>query len=362
MSNSTPTRRWPRRVAGALVVLLLLAIAGRIALPHLLKDYVNRTLDALPDYEGSVGDIDVSLIQGKYSVNHVDVSKVQGEQSIPFVRAERVDISVLWSALLRGEVVSEIDLVRMELNFVADSEGELEQSGEGQPWTETVQELTPIRIDRVGIVDGAISFQVPSAEEPVDLELREIRGSIVNLSNSRERNEANPAEAHLQAIAPGEAPLRLDMTLDPFASQPDFAAKLKLESLRLPELNPLIRVYLPLDVEQGELHLALSVEAREGRIAGYAKPAIDDLRLFSVEDVLGEDENPLGSLLDAAGEIASEVVEDDEADQDRIATRVELSGTVEETDVDLLEAIGGVLRNGFVEAIRPVFDDPTSLK
>src|SRR5436190_590093 len=58
-SGARRQRRAWRYAGGALLGLLLVLVAARLALPWYLESYVNRTIDQSPDYTGSVGTIDV---------------------------------------------------------------------------------------------------------------------------------------------------------------------------------------------------------------------------------------------------------------------------------------------------------------
>lgn len=53
-------RAW-RIVLASILVLALLLVAARLALPSYLQSYVNRTIDQSPEYDGRVGTIEVTL-------------------------------------------------------------------------------------------------------------------------------------------------------------------------------------------------------------------------------------------------------------------------------------------------------------
>src|SRR5687767_9028432 len=87
-------------------IIAVVLIAVRAALPGVVKDYVNRTLAGLEAYDGSVQDIDLALWRGAYRIDGVRIVKRGAEQEVPFFDADRVDLSVQWSSLLRGSLVS----------------------------------------------------------------------------------------------------------------------------------------------------------------------------------------------------------------------------------------------------------------
>jgi hypothetical protein len=96
-----PKPRWLHsRWVIALAVVLGLLIALRAALPLVLERYVNKQLDQLKGYSGSVADIDLSLWRGAYQIDGLRVVKTGGKVPIPFVSARQIDLSVQWKALL----------------------------------------------------------------------------------------------------------------------------------------------------------------------------------------------------------------------------------------------------------------------
>ncbi|WP_276497114.1 hypothetical protein [Pontibacter litorisediminis] len=77
----------------AFAVLLLIAL--RLALPYLVKDYVNRTLEGLPGYTGHVADIDLHLYRGAYAIDGLVLEEEGGNPDHPFLRIPRTDLSIV---------------------------------------------------------------------------------------------------------------------------------------------------------------------------------------------------------------------------------------------------------------------------
>ena len=50
------------------LVVLALLIGLRVALPHIVKKYVNKKLDEMPEYDGRTGDVDMHLWMGAHSI------------------------------------------------------------------------------------------------------------------------------------------------------------------------------------------------------------------------------------------------------------------------------------------------------
>ena len=93
-----------------LLGLLLFVIAFRIALPHLVKRYINKTLDELPGYSGHVEDVDIHLIRGAYAIDNLMLTEDGANPKYPFLQFPRTDLSIQWKALFKGKLVGEVTL------------------------------------------------------------------------------------------------------------------------------------------------------------------------------------------------------------------------------------------------------------
>jgi hypothetical protein len=69
-------------------------IGLRIALPHIVRKYVNKKLDEMPEYDGRIGDVDIRLWRGAYSIQGIEIIKTEGDVPVPFFSSRRVTFSV----------------------------------------------------------------------------------------------------------------------------------------------------------------------------------------------------------------------------------------------------------------------------
>src|SRR5687768_12661631 len=141
-------RSFSRGTQIAIIVLIGLLICFRLALPYLVENYVNRKLDQLPDYDGRVGEVDIHLLRGAYSINHVDIVKTTGEVPVPFFAARKVDFSIQWRELFHRSVVGEIYIDQGKVNFVKGPTKEQSQVGIDKSWVGIVEELFPFQINK----------------------------------------------------------------------------------------------------------------------------------------------------------------------------------------------------------------------
>jgi uncharacterized protein YhdP len=351
---------WPRRayvrlmtggkkrvlwlVAGVLVLGLVVL---RLALPSIVKDYVNKTLAQLDGYSGSVDDIDISLWRGAYQINGLDIEKTGGKVPVPFVAVDVVDLSVEWRALLDGKIVAEIDLYSPKLNFVNAKSPQKSQSKVDASWTDTVRDLVPFDINRFAIHDGAIHYRDFESEPRVDMFVQKLNATARNLTNSESFGNDLFASFDGTALAMGSGSISFHGQVNPYANKPTFKFNFGLDGLQLKQLNPFLRAYANVDAEAGTISIDAELAASRGRFRGYAKPFIKDLQVANWKD---EHKNVFAKLWESAVQLVGDVLKDDS--KDRIATRIPLSGSTDSPDADIWSTLGGLLKNAFIVSLR----------
>src|SRR5437660_6603879 len=110
-------RRW-RTFGILLLVLIVLGGVGRALMPWAVRDYVNRTLDRNPLYSGTIGQVQIHLWRGAYSIHDVRISKTTGNVPVPLFAAKRVDFAIQWNALFHHRIVGRVLMEQPEINFV----------------------------------------------------------------------------------------------------------------------------------------------------------------------------------------------------------------------------------------------------
>src|SRR5688572_15750294 len=147
-----------RKILVTLLVIAGVLVAGRIALPYLVEDYVNRKLAGLDSYDGRVGDIDIHLWRGAYSIDDIEIVKKGAKRPVPFFKGERVNLSVEWRSLFRGSIVAEAEFIRPELNLVQGRSESDTQLGKEENWNARLEELFPFRFNTIEVHDGTVRF------------------------------------------------------------------------------------------------------------------------------------------------------------------------------------------------------------
>lgn len=335
-----------------LVVLIMALIVARLMLPGFLRDYVGRVLDQSTEFDGRVGEIDVHLWRGAYSIQDIDIVKTTGAVSIPYFECPRVDLSIDWSALWNGRLRGKVHMDRPALNFVDGASDEDSQTGADQPWLAMIKELFPFRIDKAEVVNGSIHFHAPHKEPPVHIRLSEVQARLTNLTNVAESLEPLMADVQGTALAMESGHVEMSMSLDPQSHRPTFDLALQLLDLDVSELNALTSAYGAFDFEKGVFDLVLELSCKDGFLEGYAKPLFRNLKVIGRRDL--ENDDPLRLFWEALVGLVGEVFENQPRDQ--LGTRITLEGHYDNPRTSLLEIIGNILYNAFVRAYLPRFE------
>lgn len=343
------------KIGGFLLVLLVLGIA-RLALPSVLLFLVNDRLGELESYYGEVEDIDVSLWRGAYQLDNLIIRKREAEHLEPFVLLERADLSIDWARLFDGHLVAQARLDQLQLNLV-EADTELEsQTGEEEDWRSRLNEFFPVRFDKIALTNSTVRFRAPGIEAKDALEVTQIEGEVLNLTNTRDIENHAFSPFHFDGEV-FKAPINLSGRVDPIVEPPTFDINLTLKKVELTALNPWLEEYVGADAESGSFELYLELVAAEGEFKGYAKPFMQDVNMFTLEEA-GE-KGFFGSIWEGLVELAAELFENQPRGE--VATRVPLSGTMDEPDAGVVTSIVNVVRNAFLAAFTRSLDHSIEL-
>jgi hypothetical protein len=345
-------RKIGKGVLITLVVLVAILIAARLALPGYVLKYVNNKLDELPQYDGHVQDVDIHLIRGAYTMKEVDIVKTAtNAPPEPFVKAEAIDFSVDWSELFHGAVVGEIYFTRSKLNFIKAKSPEQSQTSIDKSWTKIVQDLFPFRINRFVIQESEIRYKELDSKPPIDLMITNVMAVATNLTNSREIVTKLPAALKARGQTIGGGDLAVALKFNPLEAEPTFDLNLALTNVDMTSLNSFLEAYAKFNVKRGTFNVITEMYGEDGRFEGYVKPLMNDLDIVDLEK---DAKNPVKLVWQAI--VAGVVKIFKNQPKDQLATKIPISGTFDKKEADLWTTIGNVLRNAFVHAFSPTFD------
>lgn len=349
-------RRRDKWLVGLLVVLVV-AVAIRAALPTLIRDEINSRLQALEGYDGHVEDIDLSLIRGAYRIDSIEIVKTGSGQPVPFLSCERMDFSVEWRSLLRGSLVAEGEFLSPTVNFVQGETEQQSQTGEGVNWADRLEELFPFRFNTLRVYNGTITFRAPGISTADAMKATNLQAQVTNLTNVADSGKETFADFRANAAVLDGGSANISGSVDPLGQKPTFDVNLQLRNVKLPQVNPWLRQYIKADAEAGDFELYLELAAADGKFKGYAKPVLRNVNMYSSEE---PEENFLRRIWEGLVDFAANVLENDEKEQ--VAARIPFTGTIENPKTSILETIISVLRNAFVSAFARSLEGSISVR
>lgn len=351
MSLIEKIKRLNKGVKITIISLLIILIAARVAAPYLIVKYVNKTLCGdIEGYCGSIEDVDLSLIRGAYVIQGIELNQLDNNIEIPFVAVDEVDISLQWKALFKGAIEAEIEFLKPNINIAKEKNTEEIQAGQGVDWRKVVKELVPISINRLAVIDGKISYKEPDAEPKVDIYLDDINVEVTNLSNADNMEGTLISDIKLNAFALNHAAITGEGRVDPFSEKGSFDINVQLSDLKIKEFNEYIRKAIKVDVQKGTFDLYTEVKADNGKLSGYAKPLVKNLSFLE----LPEEKNNkfFNKIWEGVLDITANVFQNNK-DEEQIASNIVINGSLQSPDVEVFTTIRYLLRNAFIEGLKP---------
>lgn len=328
---------------GGIVVILIVA---RLSMPYFVTRYVNKVLNNLEGYRGSISDVDIHLYRGAYSIDSLKIFKIDGNMEVPFVDIPVTDLSVEWRALFDGAIVGEAIFEAPVLNFIGGGEPAGNQDGGDVDWTEPIKDLIPLEINRMEIQHGTINFHNFTTEPKVSISLNALDAVALNLNNASDQPERLPSTISASATSVGGGKLTLSAGINVLKEIPDMDLDMKIEKIDMKALNEFFMAYAKVDVERGSFNLYSELTIDNGIVAGYVKPIAVDVK---VVDWKKDKEKPLNLLWQSFVGLVTEVFENQKEDQ--FATKVPLEGNLsKDINAGVWPSVWNIFRNAFVKA------------
>lgn len=348
--NYTSTRRHKKRNIILITVLVLVAI--RVALPHALLHFANKRLANMPEHYGHIDDIDLAIYRGAYQIEgfFLDRKDSATQERVPFIAATLIDLSVEWASLFDGAIVGELEIDEPMLRFTKDKAEPQEVQGDTASLGDLLKDFMPLKINRLTMYNGRIEYVDEGSSPPLHLALTDVEAVARNLNSVVDEEVLLPSTVVASALLYG-GDLRLNMGLNALNKETTFDMDLKLEGMVLTELNDFFDAYADFDVNKGTMSLYTELATREGAFEGYLKPFIKDLDILGKED---KEDKLLRKLWEGIVGGAGAVLKNPREKQ--FATKIPLSGKLDDPTVRTWVAMIQVLRNAFIRALEPALD------
>jgi hypothetical protein len=340
--------------SGFLILLLIGLLIARLYLSAWLLNYVNETLNNIEGYQGSVESIDVDLYRGAYRIHRLKIYKTAGHIPTPFLDIDTVDLSVQWRALFHGRIVSDIDLYKPIINFAVNKTGKVTQTGEGTNWTKPIKALAPFDINHVIFKEGKLTYQDFSTTPKVDIYIHHMQGEVSNLRNVEDASKPLPSTLVLSGDSIGNGQLKMKGKLNILKKVPDMELATSMENISLPALNNYSNAYVAIDIKEGSLSVYSELKVINDHVSGYIKPIATNISLIDIH----RSANPIKLAWESV--VSAVVILFTNHHHDQFATKIELEGNLDNINTNAWSAIGGILENAFIGALKKGIEHDTT--
>jgi len=317
--------------------------------PYFARDYINRGLAGLPDYTGRVEWVRIHPWTASLDIYDVHLDKKTGEIPVHFFYSPRWNISLQWSQISHGAKRASVTIFDPQINLVAGTDSVQSQIFIGKVWLEAIKQLIPWRVNQVTIHQGDIHYLDFNSNPKVDMELSQLEVAADNMSNSRGLKVPLPATVKITArpLLTGTFEMNLAVNFDEqFAT---FTQNFRMEHVPAVGANSVLQKYLKVRVKNGEIGIYSELTSDKGVYHGYVKSFFYRLEF---EPKVSDEGNP-GAIWSGVLNTVKGLFE---SDKQVIATQSEISGRVDQLQVDSVSVIMGILSNAYIQALRTGFD------
>lgn len=329
-----------------LAILVISIIVIRLALPGIVKSYVNKKLNELPGYTGHVEDIDIHLLRGAYVIKDLKLKKKSDPEKYPFLVIERADLSLEWGAIFKGRLVGEVVLDRPLINILTTEDISKEPSKDS--WTKAVKALMPMTINRLQVNDGSLAYRDLQKHPQTNLHIDHMQLTALNLANVQKAADPLPSQVNLTGTSIGDGHLKLDMKVNVLKTIPDFDMGMQLTGANLLSLNGFFEANAKMDIERGGIDIFSKLKLKDGEMDGYIKPFIKNLKVLDVKKDIKKKGGVLRVIKKAVVGLFAKVVTNPKTK--KIATVIPIKGNVKDLKTNGWATFVNILKNAFVRA------------
>ncbi|MEO6459993.1 MAG: DUF748 domain-containing protein [Bdellovibrionota bacterium] len=338
--------------------LIVFLVALRIALPYILKDYINHVLkDQIDGYTGHIEDLNLALWRGAYRFEGLVLQKVEKKVPVPFIEGRETDFSLSWSALFKGSVVGRVTLDGYKINFVnGPTQAETQAGVEGEGWQKTVDNLFPLDIEDLRVRNSSIHFRDFSRKPEIDLQLAELQGEVTNLTNANKEKKELVSSYAFSSTVQKDGALKIKGGVSLLEKNPTFDLNLEMRHVNLVEFSDFAKTYARFDIGTGRLDVFAEAASADGKIKGYVKPLLTNVKILAAEN----QHDDSATLSDVIISTANLIVR--RYSKDESAAKIPFEGELTNPKIKIWDSIKSSLGHAFGKEIQAKNDDEITLK
>lgn len=223
----------------------------------------------------------------------------------------------------------------------------------GKAAREVSKSKMDLRVDRVRLTRCIVGMVNESARNPYRIFISDADLNLSNLSNNFSQG---PAKAELEGKFMGSGASRATAHFRPDHKGPDFDLNVKIEETQMTAMNDLLRAYGNFDVTAGTFSFYSELHVKDDTISGYVKPFFKDMKVYDRRQ--DKDKKVSSKIYEMLVGGVAKLLE--RRPQEEVATKADISGTLEQPHISTWQVIGRLIKNAFFKAILPGFDKEVS--
>jgi membrane protein len=331
---------------------------ARMGLPVLLTWLANARLRKIPGYRGKVGRVSLHFVHPRVVIERISLTKLSDGHAEQCLSIKSLAVSTSWRSIGTRALLGYIwvDSPQLCLNVRAPTKKNVEPIRDQRPsprfpnqrvWQEKVKNYPAFRLSSVRLTNGMVQFEGIAGQNGIGLQIDRLDCRVENLTNIPVPVLTTKVSCSGRVMTSGS--LQFRAAGNPLAPAPAFKVEFESINIDLKEVRAVIKRNIDIDVLSGTANLYVEAVAQDGQIQGYAKPVFDHLEL--------EPSSKRGSN----GRLRAYLVRiglylGRNKRKDRIATRIDFKGSLEDPDLNIAQAVVKFIRNGFVNAEHASFD------
>lgn len=340
-------KRWWALILAPFVLFFLLFVA----FDPLVEWGTRKVLSKVKGYSITYENAKLQPTRLNYAITKMQVMKGSaGGKKQPLLFLDKAEIGLHWKELLHANVVAKISVDGPKVNLIAAKRKEDQQMNELPDLAKQLNDLMPLRIDRVQVRRGEVTFIDKTQKEVPKVWLHGLEVTVENLATRAALARGEPTVVALSSGLQKKGELSAYITADPLAKGLWFSGQVKAVGLDMNEFHDLLVSRSGFTLEEGTLDLFAEFNCRKNNLTGGVRPILKNPKVKQVEG--GVANWFKATFADVALDIFSDRVEGRNA----VATTIPIEGNLASgPEVQLWPAIFGVVRNAFVEGVTESF-------
>lgn len=152
--------------------------------------------------------------------------------------------------------------------------------GQAQPTAAASEDAMLIEVNKITLAQGKVDYTDNLLKPTFEATIENLEGHVGKISSTATKN----AELNIKGIVNKYAPITLRGEVNPLIPQPYVDVEFIFDNFELPSMTPYSGTYAGLDIDEGQLSLALKYKLEKDHLEGSNHIFIDQLDMNNTKD------------------------------------------------------------------------------